>query len=183
MAGNCGSLSLAALAVLIFSPLPLSVQLLYGLVLAVLVVQSVLGRNNSLPKEFLCGYLFALGCGLSVRYMSLDSYAGPFSPETLLLALLFALNCVAISCYERKTDRSFDPGAIFQIWPGIARAYPLLLPSLAALSVFAISQTLRHPKSWPLAARCFSAPCCWVRCICSPGASLRTWPVCWRTRL
>ncbi len=137
LAGN-SLLCLSALGVLVFCPLPLPVQMLYGLVLAILVGQSVLGRNHSIPKEFFCGSLFALGCGLSVRYLSLDEYAGPFSLETLLLALLFALNCVAISCYERSTDRAFDPGAIFQIWPAIARVYPLLLLSLAILSVVAI---------------------------------------------
>jgi hypothetical protein len=138
--GNA-ALCLLGLAVLLVFPLPLPVQMLYGLVLAVLIAQSLLGRQNSVPKEFVCGYLFALGCGLSVRYLSLDAYAGPFSPETLMLALLFALNCVAISCYERKTDRTFDPGAIFQIWPGVARVYPLLLLSLAVFSVLAIGQT------------------------------------------
>ncbi len=128
---------------LLVFPLPLPVRLLYGLVLGLLMAQSALGRANSLPKEMMCGYLFALGCGLCVRFLSFDSDAGPFSPETLLCsALLFALNCVAISCYERKTDRAFDPGAIFQIWPGVARVYPLLLVSLAALSIFAIRQNL-----------------------------------------
>jgi len=139
LAGNA-VLCLMGLAVLLLFPLPLPVQLLYGLVLVVILAQSLLGRQNSVPKEFLCGYLFALGCGLSVRYLSLDTYAGPFSPETMMLALLFALNCVAISCYERKTDRTFDPGAIFQIWPGVARVYPLLLLSLAVFSVLTIRQ-------------------------------------------
>lgn len=135
-------LSGAALAVLILFPLPRPVQILYGMMLALLFLQPVVGRQSSIPKEFICGYLFALGCGLSVRFLSLDEYAGPFSLETLLLALLFALNCVAISCYERKTDRVFDPGAIFQLWPGIARMYPLLLLTLAALTIFAFRHAL-----------------------------------------
>jgi len=141
LVGNIG-LCLAALAVLLVFPLPIPVRALYALVLGLLVAQSALGRGNSLPKEMLCGYLFALGCGLCVRYLTFDSAAGPFSPDTLLMALLFALNCVAISCYERKTDSAFDRGAIFQIWPGVARVYPLLLISLAALSIFAIQQNL-----------------------------------------
>jgi hypothetical protein len=133
-------LGIAALAVLVVFPLPLEVRLLFGLLLVLLVARSALGRGNSLPKELMCGYLFALGCGLCVRYLSFDDYAGPFSPETLLMALLFGLNCVAISCYERKTDRAFDPGAIFQLWPGVARVYPLLLITLGALSAFTIQQ-------------------------------------------
>ena len=57
-----------------------------------------------------------------------------------MLALLCALNCTAISCYERETDACSDPNAITRTWPEIARVYPTLLLTLAAIAVYALIQ-------------------------------------------
>lgn len=127
-------------------PLPVHFKLLYGTVLLALLVLAFSGALQSgfrlLPKELLCGYLFAVGCSLGVNFFTGDLQAHPFSMETLLLALLCGLNCIAISCYERDTDAQNDPNAISQTWPHIARVYPTLLLTLAVLAGCALSRRL-----------------------------------------
>ena len=97
------------------------------------------------PKEFVCGWVFAVGCSLSVNFCTMGFNAGPLSPEVLLLALLFALNCVAISCYERRTDTGFDANSISQKWPAVVRVYPLLLLTVAGIAGYML-QRHRHPE-------------------------------------
>lgn len=104
------------------------------------------------PKELFCGWLFAVGCSLNVAFYTIDSHAGPLSPEVLLMAVLFALNCVAIGCYERKTDAAEDPYAISQTWPGIIRVYPVLLATFGALVTFLIPWDMHQGKMFLIAA-------------------------------
>ncbi len=135
---GCLLLCINGMGVLAMIPVDPSLKFIYGGILAVFSVLAFSYQGNGsfrlVPKEWVCGYLFALGCSLGVNFYTRDYCAGPFSPETLMLGLLFALNCTGISCYERKTDVSFDPNAISQIWPGVVRVYPILLLTLAVLS-------------------------------------------------
>ncbi len=100
------------------------------------------GIFRLLPKELICGYLFALGCSLNVSFYSSDSYANPFSPEVLLMALLFSLNCVAIACYECKTDAAADPTSISQTWPGIVRMYPAFLATFGVFAAIIVPRAI-----------------------------------------
>ena len=137
----------AMIATLWRLPFPHESKMFYTAALMLLAAASFLQRSGSrllLPKELICGYLFAVGCSLNVGFATMDHQASPLSPEILLLALLFALNCIAISGYERETDAGFDRAAISQTWPGIMRAYPLLLLSAAVLAGFVLD-----PRSHP----------------------------------
>lgn len=140
-----GTLFLCAAGIGVISILPIlsNQKLLYGGLLLSLSALSLFLKNTGssriFPKEMICGYLFAVGCSLGVNFYTRSQCAGPFSPETLMLGMLFALNCTGISCYERKSDASFDTNAISQTWPGIVRVYPVLLLTLMALSSWILS--------------------------------------------
>ena len=127
-------------------PLPPHFKMLFGTALFALLVLAVSGRLQGgfrlVPKELLCGYLFAVGCTLSVNFFTGDLHAHPFSMETLMLALLCAVNCIAISFYERETDAHNDRDAMSQTWPGVGRAYPTLLLVVAAVAVASLSRRL-----------------------------------------
>ena len=128
----------AGLGIVTLLPLAQSYKLFLGGALGMLAMlsfgQTGGGNSRMPPKELLCGYLFAVGCSLGVSFYTMDHFANPLSPETFMLGLLFSLNCIAISCYERNSDASFDPDAICQSWPGIMRVYPVLLLTLAVVS-------------------------------------------------
>lgn len=142
-------LSAVGIAVVWWLPLPRNFQLgvsggLIGM-LAVALNPRWHGVFRIVPKELICGYLFAVGCSLSVSFHTMDFNAGPFSPDVVLMALLFALNCVAIACYERKTDASADPNSISQTWPGIVRMYPALLTTFGVFAAFIVPRSI-HPE-------------------------------------
>jgi hypothetical protein len=125
-------------------PIPPLFRFFFTVILLGLAVLTVVGRSNQgvrlLPKEAICGYLFALGVSLSVHFYSLDRLAGPVSLETLLLALLCMLNCIAIASYEREPDRMGDKNAITHTWPVVVRVYPVVLASVAMVLGFIISR-------------------------------------------
>jgi hypothetical protein len=141
LAGNVIMCAIGGL-VLWALPVPTHWKLLYSTVLLALLIHALMGRVNPghrlLPKELLCGFLFAVGCSMGVSFLTRDLHVSWFSLETLMLALLCALNCTAISCYERATDAHSDPNAITRTWPQIARVYPALLITLAGIAVFAL---------------------------------------------
>lgn len=137
------------LAILWWVPLPLNFQLgmsgvLFGM-FAVALNPRWHGVFRIVPKEMICGYLFAVGCSLSVSFYTMDFNAGPLSLDVMLMALLFALNCVAIACYERKTDAATDPNSISQIWPGIVRMYPVLLVTFGVSAALIVPRGI-HPE-------------------------------------
>lgn len=153
MIGNVAACMVGGV-VLWLLPLPVLFKILYGTVLvALLALASGGGARDTfrfLPKEAVCGYLFAIGSSLSVNFFTGDQQAHPFSPEVLMLALLCSLNCVAVSCYERAADTHPGPNGITQTWPHMARVYPMLLLSLAAVACW----TLSHKMPLPLALFC-----------------------------
>lgn len=127
-------------------PMPVPYKLLYSTVLLALLILAIAGHADLglrlLPKELLCGFIFAVGCSMSVHFFTGDAHAAWFSWESSLLALLVALNCIAISCYERDTDAHNDPNAITRTWPHIAQVYPTLLLTVALLAGFALVRRL-----------------------------------------
>lgn len=143
--GNMATCFIAGM-VLWLLPLPPPFKMLFGTALVALLVLAVSGRLQGgfrlVPKELLCGYLFAVGCTLSVNFFTGDLHAHPFSMETLMLALLCSVNCIAISFYERETDARSDRDAMSQTWPGVGRAYPALLLTVALVAVASLSRRL-----------------------------------------
>ncbi len=131
-------LCIAGIGVILILPIVSSQKILYSGLLIGLAALSLFVKDSCnsrvIPKEVVCGFLFAAGCSLGVNFYTRNECASPFSPEILMLAMLFALNCTGISCYERKSDAFFDANAISQTWPKIVRVYPALLLTLAALS-------------------------------------------------
>jgi hypothetical protein len=148
VAGNMAMYGIAGF-VLWALPLPLFWKLLSSTLLLGLALYAVVNRANPgyrlLPKELLGGFLFAVGCSMGVGFLTRDLQGGWFSIDTLMLTLLCALNCTAISCYERETDAHSDPDAITRAWPRIARVYPALLITLAAIATCALVQKVPVP--------------------------------------
>lgn len=134
--------SFAGGCILYLLPLPMPYKLVYGVILLSLLYHSISGDKNTplrlLPKELLCGYLFAVGCSLSVHFHTLDSEVDAFSMATFLLGMLCTLNCIGIACYEKDGD----PHAITHVWPGVRQHYPLLLLALATLVFFEMGKNL-----------------------------------------
>lgn len=127
-------------------PAPIFYKLSYSIVLASLGLLSIMDRQGVglrlVPKEIMCGFLFAVGCSMSVHFFTGDSQAIWFSIETLMLAALCALNCIAIACYERETDAHADPNAITRTWPHIARVYPTLLLTVGLVALVALGRRM-----------------------------------------
>lgn len=143
--GNIVACGIGAL-VLWALPVPGHYKLIYSTVLGSLLALTFFDREGSglrlLPKEMICGFLFAIGCSMSVHFFTGDAQAVWFSLETLMLALLCALNCIAISCYEHETDAVNDPNAITRTWPHIAQLYPTLLSTTVLLAIFALGRRM-----------------------------------------
>ncbi len=77
-----------------------------------------------LPKEPLCGAIFAAGVLGSL-------FIEPFPwGMAVLFALLCASNCLVIACGEWEIDREADPRAWPQRWPGIVHCLAWGLPAL-----------------------------------------------------
>lgn len=128
--------------ILYLLPLPAPYKLVYGVILLSLLYHSIRGGESTpirlLPKELLCGYLFAVGCSMSVHFHTLDSEADAFSMATFMLGMLCTLNCIGIACY----DKDGDPHAITHVWPGVGRYYPVLLLAFASLVLFEMGKSL-----------------------------------------
>ncbi len=127
-------------------PVPMVFKALYGAVLLALLGVAIAGDLNKgfrlLPKEAVCGYLFAIGSSLGVHFFSGDQQFHPFTPEVLMLAVLFTLNCIAVSCFERQAETQPDPNGIMQTWPQVARVYPLLIVMLAGMTCWTLSKEM-----------------------------------------
>ncbi len=145
LAGNLAACALGSLVLWVL-PVPMHWKLIYSTLFLMMLIHAFTGESGVahrfLPKELLCGFLFAVGCSMGVSFLTGDSQAGWFSMDTVMLALLCALNCTAISCYEYETDASSDPNAITQTWPQVARVYPTLLITLAVIAVVALVQNV-----------------------------------------
>lgn len=137
----------AGFSLMALFPVPLPFQMLFGAILAAMMLMS-LNRSMSqgvrlVPKELVCGFVFATGCSMAVGFYSLDKQTGPLvAMETLMLALLCALNCIAIANYEKAHDATNDPNAITRTWPRIARLYPTLLTALILSAVTSLARGL-----------------------------------------
>lgn len=131
-------------AILYLLPLSMPYKVVYGALLLSLLHHSIRGGQNTpirlLPKELLCGYLFAVGCSMNVHFYTLDSEVAAFSMVTFMLGMLCTLNCIGIACYEKETDR--DPQAITHVWPEVGEYYLALLLALVSLVIFEMGKGL-----------------------------------------
>jgi hypothetical protein len=146
LAGNAVVCSVG-FAFLFMFPVPVPLRTILGTVILAVLLLSISKKVGNgprlLPKELVCALVFATGCSLSVSYHLLDSQSLPgMAAETLLLALLCFLNCVAIASYERRQDACNDPNAITQTWPRLVRLYPAMLAALMTIALIALAQQL-----------------------------------------
>ena len=84
-------------------------------------------RNDAqviFPKEVFCGLIFALGSVYAVFELPANFPLGILTAEFALFAALCALNCVAISVWEKEEDAANDQGkGIAENWTGSQSFY------------------------------------------------------------
>lgn len=106
------------------------------------------------PKEVFAGFVFAIGATLIgfVWTGEVSWNQRPWvlvSPEVLWFGALCALNCLAISVWERRSDDGNDDNSLAQLWPGLVRVFPAFACALAvAAASFAFWQ--RAASAFPV---------------------------------
>lgn len=103
------------------------------------------------PKEVFSGVVFALGSTLLGFTWSSQLPAAFASPEVVCFAVLCALNCVAISVWERREDEGNDPNALAQLWPSSVGAFPRIAAG-AAVGGAVVASALARTPGFPLLA-------------------------------
>ncbi|MGK0185661.1 MAG: hypothetical protein ACI9R3_001439 [Verrucomicrobiales bacterium] len=104
--------------------------------------------SRILPRELLCGVVFAMGTVLPVYWHVSDAilFGIPMemifdgnlliNVDTFLFAALCVLNCVAISVWEKAADADGnDPQAVAQYSPQIEHWFPMLGVSLIVVAI------------------------------------------------
>lgn len=107
-----------------------------------------------LPKEVFAGFVFAMGATLPGFVWTGEISLGRhplvlISPEVLWFGVLCALNCLAISVWERSSDVGNDANSAAQLWPGSARIFPALA-SAVALSAAGFAFWQRGAVAFPV---------------------------------
>lgn len=97
------------------------------------------GGWRPLPaKEVVCGLVFSVGCALGVDAVRHDWLVA--LPAVLLLGGLCALNCLAISAWEKEADRVNDSAAASRWWRRLDTDLPWLGVALMLLSYIAFNE-------------------------------------------
>jgi len=126
---------------LVLTSLPRILVFNGGMVISVMVLLYFLLRcspvgtiHSVLPKELLCGIIFALGTSFVV-YATQESFKMYLrSPEVWAFGLLCGLNCAVISCWEFREDRANgDGGSIAHLWPFLRQNYVIVCFVFAVL--------------------------------------------------
>jgi len=86
-------------------------------------------------KEVVCGLVFAVGCALGVEAVRQSWMVA--LPAVLLFGGVCALNCLAISAWEKKADRANDVAAAGCWWRRLDADLPWLGVALMLLSYVA----------------------------------------------
>ena len=106
------------------------------------------GNAAVVPKEILCGIIFAVGTTMPVYWHMSDAPLLPVEMinfDVLAFAALCTVNCIAISVWEKNADCGSDPRAIAQYFPEAE----IILPKLClAMLTFAAINGLLDPGSW-----------------------------------
>lgn len=131
-----------------------------GIFLAMLVASYFLylararrSRRIVIPKEILCGVLFALGTNLSTEFYKSTSAAegsgvlqrfvfegalaleGAGSPRALIYMALCSMNCAVIAVWERNADEAQDAAAWTQFRPSFEVSFSVSFLLLTAVSL------------------------------------------------
>lgn len=131
--------------------LPVFLWCLYIALLSIFCVCCVFSKSPSarmLPRELLCGVVFAIGTVMPVYWHVSDSilFAIPLeivfsgslliNVDTFLFAALCVLNCIGISIWEKVADADGnDPQAVAQYAPQIEQSFPMLAVSLMVVAI------------------------------------------------
>lgn len=86
-------------------------------------------------KEVVCGFVFSVGCALGVERVREDWAVA--LPAVLLFGAVCALNCLAISAWEKEADRVNDTAAAGCWWRRLDRDLPWIGVALMMLSYIA----------------------------------------------
>lgn len=122
-------------------PLVTGGLVLGGVVALYLIHARAIAETNSaiVPKEILCGFIFAIGTSLSaviyggdLQGLSAPPMIAPLialirimtSPDVLFFAALCVLNCMAIAVWEWQPGRINDSAAITRFFPDIRLHLP-----------------------------------------------------------
>ena len=100
--------------------------------------------SSRIPKEPLGALLFALGCSAGVQFFSMGDGIAAISIDVLLLWVLFAMNLLGISSFEKEAG-TCDADSAAVIWPSISRLYPAIL----FLSIAACVAIAFFPDAFP----------------------------------
>ncbi|MEP2775257.1 MAG: hypothetical protein ABJQ29_01835 [Luteolibacter sp.] len=126
-----------------------------GLVTALLLAIYYALRINSrsrvnaiVPREILCGMLFALGCAITPHAFEADTHdASSFWIAVGSLGLVCSASCILISFWERDEDLAVNDVSIATDHSKVDRHMLLALPLLAALCIPAALS-----GNWPIYA-------------------------------
>ncbi|QQL45291.1 hypothetical protein [Sulfuriroseicoccus oceanibius] len=152
--------------------------LVAGVVVLYLIHARAIAATNGavLPKELLCGAIFAIGVSLPATV-----YAGTFTnigaagllapiiamvqilkePDVLFFAALCALNCIAIAVWEWQPDRVNDRAAITRFFPDIREILPrfiiILFGGALAFPLTSILFDQNYPEYYSVFFSCIAA--------------------------
>ena len=80
-----------------------------------------------IPKEVFIGMIFAVGSTLTGHTWSGEFIPDAFfSPSVIIFGILCAMNCIAISVWERHHDVENDPNALPQFLPQVVKLFPTI---------------------------------------------------------
>jgi hypothetical protein len=110
---------------------------------------------SALPREILCGMIFALGCVIAPHAFLANGGGWEFFFAAILLGLVCSANCLLISVWEKEEDIA---GNTRSIASSPSRLIPHLAKALSGLILLAAAMAFFGPWQIHLAV-CFSALC------------------------
>jgi hypothetical protein len=113
------------------------------------------GLASAIPREILCGMIFALGCVIAPHAFLANGGGWDYSFATILLGLVCSANCLLISVWEKEEDIAGNARSI-ATFP--SRLIPHLAKALTGLMLLAAAMAFFGPWQIHLAA-CLSALC------------------------
>jgi hypothetical protein len=110
---------------------------------------------SALPREILCGMIFALGCVIAPHDFLANGGGWDYVFATILLGLVCSANCLLISVWEKEEDNACKTRSIAT---SPSRLIPHLAKALTGLILLAAAMAFFGPWQIHLAV-CFSALC------------------------
>ena len=110
---------------------------------------------SAIPREILCGMIFALGCVIAPHAFLANGSGWAFFFATILLGLVCSANCLLISVWEKEEDIA---GNARSIATSPSRLIPQLAKALTGLILLAAAMSFVGPWQIHLAV-CLSTLC------------------------